>query len=242
VGYSQFPVSGLPGLVNSEKDALTDGIVISYRAFGSDNDGNFDLYPTYNKGRTTTHEIGHFLGLRHTWGDIEDCTGTDYVDDTPPQQHPTGGCPSEPEKQCPSESPVDAMFQNFLDVSDDNCQNLFTLGQIQRMAIVLENSPRRASLILPLDPDVIRPSFEKLFSPNGDGVNDYWQWTDFTSYESCSLAIFNRFGKKVYEMTGYDGRWDGRASDGQILEAEAYYFVIKCESQRDITGGVRIVR
>jgi gliding motility-associated-like protein len=110
------------------------------------------------------------------------------------------------------------------------------------MAIVLENSPRRASLILPLDPDVIRPSFEKLFSPNGDGVNDYWQWTDFTSYESCSLAIFNRFGKKVYEMTGYDGRWDGRASDGQILEAEAYYFVIKCESQRDITGGVRIVR
>jgi gliding motility-associated-like protein len=242
VGYSQFPISSLAGLENSSTNSLTDGVVISHRAFGSEDNGVFDLYPAFNKGRTTTHELAHFFGLRHLWGDKDDCLGTDYVDDTPPQQRATQGCPAAPEKQCPPENPVNTMFQNYLDITDDNCQNLFTIGQIQRMATVLENSPRRASLLLPLDPDVIRPSFEKIFSPNGDGINDYWKWTDFATFSGCILSVFNRFGNKVFEMSSYEGSWDGRATDGQILEAEAYYYIIQCEGQNDITGGVRIVR
>lgn len=147
VGFAQFPVSGLPGLENSSNNRLTDGIVIHHNAFGSADDGPFDLDPQYNKGRTTTHEMGHFLGLRHIWGDDEDesdkCTGTDYVDDTPNQTLSTNGCPSTVRTSCGTND----MYMNFLDYTDDVCMNLFTVGQINRMITVIENSPRRVSLL-----------------------------------------------------------------------------------------------
>jgi len=143
LGYSQFPVSGMPGLENSSTNRLTDGVVISYNAFGSIDDGAFNLQPKYNKGRTATHEIGHFFGLRHIWGDDNgSCTGTDYVDDTPNQANKTNGCPSHPNVTCS----VNSMFQNYLDYTDDTCMNLITQGQVDRMITVIENSPRRASL------------------------------------------------------------------------------------------------
>ena len=145
LGYSQFPVSGLPGLENSSDNRLTDGIVIAYNVFGSVDDGPFNLSSKYNKGRTTTHEMGHFFGLRHIWGDDDGrCDGPgDYVDDTPNQGGEYTGCPSHPKVSCS----VTSMFQNFLDYTDDACMNLFTAEQVGRMTTVLENSPRRASLL-----------------------------------------------------------------------------------------------
>lgn len=147
----QFPLSTLPGLANSSNDRLTDGIIISYNAIGFSDYGNFNLYEHFNKGRTLTHEIGHFFGLRHTCGDENDCNGTDYVNDTPPQSEATVGCPDQAFKQCPANNPRNVMFQNFLDLTDDACMNLFTIGQVDRMRVVLENSPRRASLLLPFN-------------------------------------------------------------------------------------------
>ena len=144
LGYTQFPESPLQGLENSSTNRLTDGVVIWYRAFGSVDDGAFNLDTDYNKGRTTTHEVAHFFGLRHIWGDDGgSCNGTDYVADTPNQGGSTSGCPSQPKVTCS----VDAMFQNFLDYTDDRCMNLFTQGQIARMSTVIENSPRRVSLL-----------------------------------------------------------------------------------------------
>jgi gliding motility-associated-like protein len=240
-GYTQFPISTLPGLENSSTNPLTDGIVIKYKAFGSIDYGSFNLDNGLDRGRTATHEVGHFFGLRHIWGDQSNCKGTDYVSDTPPQSESTSGCPTHPQLQCPSDVPRAAMFQNFLDLTDDECMNLFTKGQVVRMLTVLENSPRRASLLSSTMP-VAERQFEKLFSPNGDGVNDYWKWQDYNKYEGCKLTIFNRFGKLVYEMNSYDGSWDGRSIDGQVLEEEAYYYIVKCVGNSDVTGGVRIVR
>ncbi len=145
IGFAQFPVSPLPGLEIASNNRLTDGVTIHYRAFGSSDAGSFDLDSRYNKGRTTTHELGHFFGLRHISGDDNSCTGTDYVDDTPAQIGNTTGCPAHPKNSCAD--PGNDMFQNYLDYSNDVCMNIFTQGQVDRMEIVIENSPRRVSLL-----------------------------------------------------------------------------------------------
>jgi hypothetical protein len=147
LGYAQFPVSNLEGLEEYQSGlAQTDGVVIDYEVFGSDDYGPFDLDPDYNKGRTTTHELGHFFGLRHIWGD-ETC-GTDYVDDTPQQRSSTTNCPSHPQTSICGNSIV-KMFQNYMDYTDDVCMNLLTAGQIERMEFILNDPavPRRMSLL-----------------------------------------------------------------------------------------------
>jgi hypothetical protein len=152
LGFAQFPESDLPGLSNSSENRFTDGLMVWYRSFGSIDDGNFDLDPDYNKGRTVTHEISHFFGLRHIWGDIDGCNGDDYVADTPTQDGFTSGCPAHPRVECAN---TNTMFQNFTDYTDDACMNLFTQLQVDRMEIVLENSPRRKTLIV--SPGLLAP-------------------------------------------------------------------------------------
>lgn len=144
VGYAQMPESTLQGMENSSTNRLTDGIVVWYKAFGSVDDGAFTLDPIFDKGRTATHETGHFLGLIHIWGDDTGCTGSDYVGDTPNQAASTNGCPTHPRTDSCGDT---IMFQNYLDYTDDDCMNLFTQGQVGRMVTVLENSLRRNSLL-----------------------------------------------------------------------------------------------
>lgn len=147
LGYAQLPVSSLSGLENSPDDRLTDGIIIDYTAFGSNFEGlgTFNLDTKYNHGRTATHEAGHFFGLKHIWGDDGSaCSGTDYVDDTPNQGgNYTGQCPSDTRTTCSSSD----MYMNYMDYTNDACMNLFSQGQNARMIVVLENSPRRFSLL-----------------------------------------------------------------------------------------------
>jgi len=134
LGYAQFPVSTLNGLELASENRLTDGVVIDTDFFGV----NPALSPA-SIGRTATHEIGHYLGLRHTWGD-GGCSIDDFCDDTPRSNTSNFGCPDV--ESCGSKD----MVQNYMDLSDDLCMNLFTLCQRDRMQIVMNNSPRRASL------------------------------------------------------------------------------------------------
>lgn len=93
LGYAQFPSeSVLPGLKEDEGGGNTDGIVVGYKYFGSREKGNFSsLYAPFDLGRTTTHEVGHWLGLRHIWGD-GDCAVDDYCADTPLSAAANYGC------------------------------------------------------------------------------------------------------------------------------------------------------
>ena len=127
LGYAQFPGGS----------AATDGCVMSYNYFGRIG----AVSAPFNGGRTTTHEIGHYLNLRHIWGD-SNC-GNDFVSDTPTHQTSNYGCPTG-RTSCGS---VD-MYQNYMDYSNDVCMNLFTQGQKNRMRAVLASGGVRRSLAL----------------------------------------------------------------------------------------------
>ncbi len=144
LGYAQFPVgSGLQGLAGgSATTANTDGVVVGAQYFGNieDDDGTFIMANTFNLGRTMTHETGHYLGLRHIWGD-GGCGVDDYCADTPESDEATSGCPTG-QVSCGT---VD-QIENYMDYSNDACTNMFTEDQKARMQTVMANSPRRASL------------------------------------------------------------------------------------------------
>lgn len=145
LGYAQFPSdSGLGGLNANGGLATTDGVVANYSTFGSSdyNDGTFTLGAPYDKGRTMTHEVGHFLGLRHIWGDAT--CGTDYCADTPTAHTANYTC-NTTIASCDNAS-VFEMVQNYMDYTNDTCMNIFTVNQKDRITAVMNNSPRRLQL------------------------------------------------------------------------------------------------
>ena len=131
LGYAQFPGGA----------ASTDGVVLLYSSIGSITTPG--TASPYNLGRTATHEVGHYLNLRHIWGDAN--CGSDLVSDTPTQQTDNGGCPSYPHVTCSNGSNGD-MFMNYMDYTDDACMNLFTLGQKSRMQALFGTGGSRVGL------------------------------------------------------------------------------------------------
>lgn len=79
-----------------------------------------------------------------------------------------------------------------------------------------------------------------VFTPNNDGIDDTWNWSDTESFQDCRLTIYNRLGQKIYETVSYDNTWDGQMN-GSPLQEDAYYYVITCDNG-DLNGAVRIVR
>jgi hypothetical protein len=143
LGYAQFPDgSSLGGLPANGGTANTDGVVSNYDVFGSItyNDGSFLLDATYNKGRTMSHEVGHWLGLLHIWGDS--ACGDDYCADTPVHHDANYGCPTV--VNCDANG--NEMVENYMDYTDDACMNIFTQNQKDRITTIINNAGRRSSL------------------------------------------------------------------------------------------------
>ena len=130
LGYAQFP-GGNPA---------TDGVVILYNAFGLTN-----LVP-YDKGRTATHEIGHWFNLRHIWGDAT--CGNVFVDDTPLHTGANFGCPAEGTRSTCIGTPI-MMTMNYMDYSDDPCLYMFSAGQKTRMNATFDVGGPRNSFAQP---------------------------------------------------------------------------------------------
>ena len=126
LGYAQFP-GGNPD---------TDGVVVGHNFFGRVG----RVSAPFDKGRTATHEVGHWMNLRHIWGDAT--CGTDYVSDTPQHNTYNFGCPSHPHLSTCSGSPVE-MTMNYMDYTDDACMYMFTGGQKDRaLSIFVSGGPR----------------------------------------------------------------------------------------------------
>ena len=127
LGYAQFPGGNL----------ATDGVVILYSAFGVTTAG-----APYNKGRTATHEVGHWLNLRHIWGDAQ--CGNNFVSDTPLHTGANFGCPASGARSSCSGSPI-MMTMNYMDYTDDLCMYMFSAGQKTRMnATFVSGGPRNS--------------------------------------------------------------------------------------------------
>ena len=132
LGYAQFPGTGV---------AATDGVVIGYTCFGTTGTAQ----APFNKGRTATHEVGHWLNLRHIWGDDGTaCTGSDLVSDTPNSAGPNYGCPTYPSVSCSNSGD---MHMNYMDYVDDACMYMFTAGQKARMQALFASGGVRSSLL-----------------------------------------------------------------------------------------------
>lgn len=129
LGYSSIPGG----------TADKDGVVINYTTFGTVN-----VNAPYNLGRTATHEVGHWLGLKHIWGDAY--CGDDLIDDTPKQGTYTSGCPNTFRSSCNNGSLGD-MYMNYMDFTNDACMNLFSAGQKQRMLSMFSSGGPRNLLL-----------------------------------------------------------------------------------------------
>lgn len=142
------PLSGIPDLPNISTDS-TDGIWCYAKAIG--NTGLFPpgIYYSPNiDGRLLTHEIGHYVGLRHIWGDAQ--CGNDFCDDTPPAASDNAGIPNYPlhAGSCeePSNHPDGEMYMNFMDYTIGPGKYMFTIDQMTRAQTAMLNSPFRNQL------------------------------------------------------------------------------------------------
>ncbi|HNS12047.1 MAG TPA: M43 family zinc metalloprotease [Bacteroidia bacterium] len=125
LGYAEPPSS-----VHSDEY----GVVILYDAFGRIG----TVSSPYDLGRTTTHEIGHAFGMEHIWGDDNDCSGSDGIADTPDQEIETYDCPvTVPMFDGCTGSGNGIMYMNYMDYTDDACMNMFTVGQANRMNLLM---------------------------------------------------------------------------------------------------------
>jgi hypothetical protein len=175
-GYASFP--GGP--------AAQDGIVIDYAAFGPATHGG------NAQGKTLVHEVGHWLALRHLWGDA--LCGDDYVQDTPKQASYTPGCPTGTRITC-GNGPVGDMYMNYMDFTSDACMNLFTIGQKTRARALFEPGGPRALLLQSKGLDA--PLFFETEMPEEDPA-----WLRPNIYPNPAS------GQVTLDLT-YDARWIG---------------------------------
>ena len=161
----------------------TDGVVMHYILFGS---VGYTLSDN-SKGRVAVHEVGHWFNLQHLWG-LTNC-GTDYVDDTPTQFSANFNCPGFPVITC-NNGPYGDMFMNYMDGTSDDCRNLFTIGQCDRMNAALFtyrsgliNSDGRIPVsglpIAHFRSDKMSASYGQSinFFDESGGIPTNWQWT-----------------------------------------------------------------
>jgi hypothetical protein len=255
LGFAYYPeASGLQGIeddpiVGSDDISRSDvdGVVINAKYFGSNFTSfgnNFDVKAPFQAGRTTTHEVGHWLGLRHPWADDFSCSTDDFCDDTPAvsTHHDKYGaketCKFPGPNQCYPFVPNDLadMFQNYMDYTADTCMNIFTKCQVSRMKVVLENSPRRKELTKNADlvlSDIEEENQQVQIFPNpfGDKINI----SITNSYiGKIHITILNTIGQIVWENSNISDGQTKLEVDLSSMSSGIYFIQIENNQGRTI--------
>ncbi len=234
LGYAQFPTipsgtSPVTDMVGAGGAANTDGVVIDYQYIG--NTGTALASAPYNKGRTLTHETGHWLGLWHIWGDDgTSCSGTDYVTDTPNQADENYTCPTTngavSADACAGST--GAMYQNYMDYSDDKCMVMFTAGQKARMQAVMANCLRRKTLTTStvcsttgLDESNSDITFDVFPNPS---KGEFFVNVDLLNQQDYTITVINTLGQTVKEIKQVQSN-GGSVKVDLSDKAEGVYFV-----------------
>ncbi|MCC2547292.1 T9SS type A sorting domain-containing protein [Hymenobacter sp. BT175] len=211
LGYAQFPGG----------QASTDGVVVLYSSLPG------GTAAPYNKGRTATHEVGHWLNLRHIWGDAS--CGNDYVSDTPTQQTSNYGCPSFPKVTC-SNGPNGDMFMNYMDYTDDACMYMFSNGQSTRMDALFATGGARVGLVTSLGGTAPRATAPLLATtaaslypnPASDVLN--------INVGDAKRTADAAYSVKVYDLRGFEMKQAQYNGNGQVrvdmLPKGLYYVTI----------------
>lgn len=184
-----------------------DGVVVHYQSVGPNNPEAGALTGLADRGRTMTHEVGHYLGLRHIWGD-GDCTMDDGIEDTPaagsnsqPEGEVVPLCSEMHDKDSCLDDNMPDMIENYMDYSVESCQNMFSNGQIAIMRAMLEG-PR--STMISSNTNVIADLIQ--VSPNPADT-----WIEITSKEEYQLEkirILDLKGRLIQQMQGGINRID----------------------------------
>ena len=200
LGYAQFPGGA----------AATDGVVCLYSSVPGGTAGN------YNGGRTATHEVGHWLNLRHIWGDAT--CGNDLVSDTPTQQTSNSGCPAFPHPTCGNQAD---MSMNYMDYTYDQCMYMFSTGQSSRMDALFVSGGARAALLTSTGgtaPRAAAPALAALYpNPATDVLN--------LGLAPAGAAV------RVYDLRGHEMPQARYGGHGQVqvgaLPKGLYYVTIE---------------
>ncbi|MBL4755794.1 MAG: T9SS type A sorting domain-containing protein, partial [Flavobacteriales bacterium] len=224
LGFAQFPGD----------DPVTDGVVIQYNFMGRTND---PAQSDSSAGRTTTHEVGHWLGLRHIWADdhnpftnVGTCDSSDFVDDTPNQEGPSNYTCTLGANSCSAESaywgttdPPD-MVENFMDYSSDLCANLFSMGQKTRMLsflntdrLPLQSSPACSVVVASVKEMNDQLSLEIYPNPSS-GV---FQLQQDAGNSLLNVQIFDVMGQLVYKSNTRTTTIDLRHLDAGVYMLQA---------------------
>jgi len=210
-GYSSVPGD----------DPKKDGVVIGFGAFGT-----IGTAIGYEMGKTAVHEVGHWLNLKHVWGDTY--CGDDGVDDTPKQAGYNIGCPGEVTVTC-GNGPYGDMYMNYMDLTNDRCMNLFTVGQKQRMrALFSVGGPRYAILS---SKGLGLPLIEQIPLPESDPK---WLYPQLYPNPASSQANLD---------LSYDPRWVGKTIfisnlTGQTVKTVVVTSVMQSLRISDLPAGV----
>jgi hypothetical protein len=197
LGYGEFPGGkGVDGIETEDAVERTDGVFINYTAFGREVGSNTS--GPYRLGRTTTHEVGHWFGLIHTWGD-EFC-GTDYVNDTPTITGAFRGSTCRTTNSRCNGVTNRNMIENYMDYSPDECMNIFTIGQSTRIRAVL-NVSRRRQRMLNYSKSQLPPS-DKLtvnLVENPVYSNNLQVQVLLPDFQDFSIEMYDMLGRKVFD-------------------------------------------